>query len=50
MPVERSQWADEKNEVICLVIMFILRVIAIKMSKMAYFLYSADGSQKSVTV
>ena len=36
---DRAQGADEKNGVICLVIMFIPRVLLIKMSKMAHFLY-----------
>ena len=34
--MERDQRLDEKNRVICL---FMPRVIVIKMSKMAYFLY-----------
>ena len=35
----KSKW---KNEVICLVIKFTLRVIVIKMSKIAHFLFYAD--------
>ena len=42
----KSRW---KNGVICLVIMFTPRVMVIKKSKMAYFLFSADGSKKSVS-
>ena len=36
--MDRAQRVDEKNGVICLV-MFTPRVIVIKMSKMAHFLY-----------
>ena len=36
---DRAQIGDEKNGVICLVIMFTSKVIVIKMSKMADFLY-----------
>ena len=36
---DRTQRADEKNGVICLVIMFAPGVMVIKMSKMAHFLY-----------
>ena len=37
----RAQRVDEKNGVICLVIMLSPRVTVIKMSKMAYFLATA---------
>ena len=37
--MDRAQREDEKNGVICLVIMFTPRVMVIKMSKMANFLY-----------
>ena len=37
--MDRAQKVDEKNGVICLVIMFTPRVMVIKMSKMAHFLY-----------
>ena len=41
----------KKNDVICLVIMFISRVMIIKMSKMAhFFVLSVDDSNKAVTV
>ena len=36
--MDRAQREDEKNGVICLVIMFTPRVMVIKMSKMAHFL------------
>ena len=36
---DRAQIGDEKNGVICLVIMFTSKVIVNKMSKMADFLY-----------
>ena len=36
-PMVRAQRLDEKNGVICLVIMFTARVMTIKMSKMAHF-------------
>ena len=48
---DRAQRVDEKNWVICLVIMFAPGVTAIKMSKIAPFLiFFADASKKSVTV
>ena len=37
--MNRAQSVDEKNGVICLVIMFTSRFKVIKMSKMAHFLY-----------
>ena len=37
--MDRAQRVDEKNEVICLVIVFTLGVMVIKMSKMVHFLY-----------
>ena len=37
--MERAQRADEENRVICLVIMFTTRVMIIKISKRAHFLY-----------
>ena len=39
IPTDRVQRVGEKNGVIFLVIMFIPRVMDIKMSKMAHFLY-----------
>ena len=39
MPMGRAQRVDEKNAVTCLFIMFAPRVMVIKMSKMAHFLY-----------
>ena len=49
--MDRAQKVDEKNGIICLVIMFTSRGIFIKMSKMAhFFVFSADGNKKSVTV
>ena len=42
----RAENVDEKNGVICWVIMFTPRVIVIKMSKIAHFF--ADGSKKLV--
>ena len=39
IPTDRAERVDGQNGVICLVIMFILRVMVIKMSKMAHFLY-----------
>ena len=39
IPTDRAQKVDEKIRVICLVIMFTTRVMVIKMSKMAHFLY-----------
>ena len=45
---DRAQIGDEKNEVICLVIMFTSKVIVIKMSKMADFLYFLPMAAKDI--
>ena len=37
--MDRAQKVDEKNGVICLIIMFTPRVITFKMSEIANFLY-----------
>ena len=37
--MSRTQRVDEKNGVICLVIMFLHSIMVIKMSQMANFLY-----------
>ena len=37
--MDEAQRVDEKNGVICLVVMFTPRVMVIKMSKIAHFLY-----------
>ena len=48
---DRAQKVDEKNEVICLIIIFIPRVMVIEMSRMAhFFVFPADCSKKSVIV
>ena len=39
VPMDRAQRADENNGFICLVVMVISRVMIIKMSRMAKFLY-----------
>ena len=39
MPMDRAQRVDEKNGATYVFIMFTPRVMIIKMSKMAYFLY-----------
>ena len=39
LPTDRAQRLDEKNGIICLVIMLASGVIVIIMSKMAHFLY-----------
>ena len=39
IPMDRSQKVDEKNDVICLVFVFIPGVMVIKMSRMTHFLY-----------
>ena len=46
--MDRAQRVHEKNSVTCLV-MFTLRVMIIKMSKIV-FVFSADDSKKLVTV
>ena len=48
--IDRAQTIDEKNGVICLVVMYTPRVMVIKMSKMTHFLFSVDDNKKSVTV
>ena len=46
IPTDRAQRVDQKNEFICLVIMFTFGVMVIKMSKMAhFFVLSADDSK-----
>ena len=47
MTTDRAQRRDEKNGVICLVIMFTSKVIVIKMSKMAYFYFLLMPKKKS---
>ena len=48
---DRVQRADEKNGIICLVIVFTPRVMIIEMSEMAYFfVFSSDDSKKPVTI
>ena len=37
--MDEAQRVDEKNGVICLVVMFTPRVMVIKMSKITHFLY-----------
>ena len=37
--MDRTQRVDEKNVVICLVIMFTPRVMVLKISKVTHFLY-----------
>ena len=45
--MDRAQRVDEKNWVICLITMFIARVMIIKISKNgSFFVFSADGSKK----
>ena len=46
---DRTQRVNEKNGITCSVIMFTQGLVVIKMSKIANFLFSADGSKKSVT-
>ena len=50
IPMDRAQRVDEKNGVICLVIMFTPRVMLFKMSNIAnFFVFSADNSKKLAT-
>ena len=46
----RAQIGDEKNWVICLVIMFTSKVMVIKLSKMADFLYFLLMTVKKITI
>ena len=51
IPTDRTQRVDEKNGVVCLIIMFTHRVMVIKMSKNgSLFVFSADDSKKLVSV
>ena len=50
MPTDKTQRADEKNGLICLVIMLTPRVMVIKCQKWLFFVFSAVSSNKSVTV
>ena len=47
IPTERAQRVDEKNEVICLIIMFTFGVMVIKMSKITLFLYFLQRAAKN---
>ena len=49
IPTDSAERVDEKNVVICLVIMFTSRVMVNKMSKMAQFYFLYQWQQK-VTV
>ena len=51
MPMDRAQRVDEWNGVICFVIMFTPRVMAIKMSKwvIIFFVFFADDNKTLVT-
>ena len=46
IPMDRTQRVDEKNVVICLVIMFTLGVMVIIVSKMAHFCNFRGRQQK----
>ena len=50
IPTYRAQRVEEKNVIICLVIMFIPRVMVFKMSVILFCVFSADNSKKLVTV
>ena len=51
IPTDRAQRANEKNEVICVIIMITLGVMVIKMYKNgSSFVPYADASKKSGTV
>ena len=47
IPADRAQWLDEKNGVICLVIMFAPRVMVIKMLKMAVGVKYLNAPERS---
>ena len=47
IPTNRAQRVDEKNGIICLVIVFTPRVMVIKMSKMALVLYFLQMTGKN---
>ena len=47
---DRAQRGNEKNGIICFVIMFTSKVIVIKMSKMADFSYFLLMASKKVTI
>ena len=46
---DRAQKVDEKNEVTCIATMFTPRVMVIKMSKMAYFLFFLLTTDKRIS-
>ena len=46
----RAQRVDEKNWVVCLVIMFNLEALVIKISKMAYLLYFFADNSKTLFI
>ena len=47
-PTDKVQRVDDKNEVICLVLVLTLGVLVFKMSQMAlYFVFPADDSKKN---
>ena len=49
IPTDRAQKVDQKNGIICLVIMFTPGCMVIKMSQMAHFFaFSADDRKKPV--
>ena len=49
--IDRSQRADEKNGLICLVIIFTTKVMVISISEIAlFFVCSADDNKKLLTV
>ena len=49
-PTDRAERVDEKNGLVCLVIMFTPGVMVIKMSKIAQFMYFLLMTVKKVTV
>ena len=50
IPTIRAQGADEKNDVIYLLIMFTPRLWSWKCQKWLFFVFSADDSKKYVKV
>ena len=49
IPTDRGYRVNEKNGIICLVIMFAPRCMVIKMSKMAHFLYFLPKISRSLS-
>ena len=48
IPTEQAEWVDVKNGVLCLAVMVTPRVMDVKLSKLAYFLYFLLMAAKNI--